>query len=192
MRELIPAIEGALGAERLGRLRRDEDAYQQFWLGVLEALPRVDWSREALGYLISSGYGAVRNMRRAEDSRSRMRVCPGCGAHLGNRTRECPRCGRETDGAVRVSYLARPDGSDLEVVDERHWPSPDLRVDVEAFMETLSGREAYVARRWLVERADLTCQNHVRQIAFEMGVSQARVSQLKAKVRDQFRGWYFE
>jgi len=193
MRELISTIEGALGPERLARLRADDDVYQQFWLGVLEALGRADLSREQVGFLISNGYGAVRNMRRAENSRSRYRSCPNCGHTLGNRTVRCPDCGEATVGAARLSSTTTAEGAVLDLPDSSYpVEGPvDLRLDVESFLKTLSGTDLYVGRRWLRDRADLLYKNHLAQIAFELGVSKPRVAQVKARVREAFRRWYW-
>lgn len=178
MRELIPAIEGALGPERLARLKRDEDAYQDFWEGVLRALERVDWERDALAFLVSAGYGAVRNARRRERTAQRLRFCPVCGKSYGYRTVTCPRCGGENESAPRLSgYLES---------EARAAPDRDLAIAIEQFVATLSGQEAYVARRWMVERADLLHVNHLKQLAWEMGVSTPRVAQIKKRVREAF------
>lgn len=191
MRELIPTIEEALGPERLERLKKDEDAMQQFWLGVLEATARADLSRDVIGFYISNGYGAIRNMRKSEDSMMRRRVCPGCGAIYGNRTKICRRCGAELWSVPVVFPLTMPDGTDRELEAPRPWAGPvDLQVDIESFVCTLGGRQAYVARRWLLDRADLFYDNHLAQIALEMGVSKPRVAQLKKRVREAFRVWY--
>lgn len=175
MRELIPTIEQGLGDRRLSSLRRDPDAYQQFWLGVLEALARVDWSRETVGFLISSGYGAVDNMRRAERSKSRVKVCPECGRTYGYRTLTC-RCGAELESRGRVAAYE-------DVHPSARAEDLDLHIDIKTYVELLSGREAYVARRWLLDRADLLYANHLKQIAWELGVSVARVAQIKGAVR---------
>lgn len=191
MRELIPTIEEALGPERLSRLKRDEDAYQQFWLGVLEAYRRVDLSRESIGFLISNGYGAVRNMRRAENSKNRLRICHQCGRVYGNRTVECPDCLVPTDGYVRIVSITASTGEDLDFEDGRPAAPLSLSIDIELFLKRLSGKRLYVARRWLVDRVDLLFNNHLSQLAFELGISKPRVAQIKGEVRDSFRRWYF-
>lgn len=190
MRELIPTIEGALGPERLRRLKRDDDAYQQFWLGVLEALSRVDLSRDSVSFLISNGYGSIRNMRRGENSRNRIRHCPSCGREYGNRTVECPLCRVPTEGAVRVVPTSNSEGCEIDFEDRRG-ADPDVGVDIGLFLKTLSGRELYVGRRWLQDRADLLYKNHLEQIAFELGISKPRAAQIKMKVKVAFRRWYF-
>lgn len=191
MRELISTIEAALGQDRLARLKRDEDAYQQFWLGVLEAYHRIDLNRESVGFLVSNGYGAIRNMRRAENSRGRVRSCPRCGRVYGNRTMECPRCMHPTDGSVRTSSTAAATGEEMDFEDGRQSSYLELSIDIETFLGGLEGKRLYLARRWLVDRADMMYKNHLSQLAFEMGISKPRAAQIKVEVRDAFRRWYW-
>jgi ribosomal protein L37E len=182
MRDLVAAVEAGLGPGRLAKLKRNPDSYQQFWLGVLEARLRLDGIRDSVPFLISNGYGAVRNMRRAENSFQQLRVCPECGKVYGNRTKECPDCGVPTVASVRHSEYAEwysPQSSELDL----------LRVDLEAFVGGLSGNRAYVARRWLLDRADLYYDNHLERIAGELGLTSARAAQIKASVRAELRGW---
>ena len=182
MRDLIPAVEQELGPERLARLRRDPDTYQQFWLGVLEATARVDWTRESLAFLISNGFGAVRNMRRSERSLNGMRTCKDCGAVYGYRTKSCPICGQELDAAARLSefedYHPAKEEADVEAM-----------LDVRAFVETLEGRARYVARRWMINRADLYFVNYKKQIAVELGISAPRVAQIVKSLKAGFVAW---
>lgn len=183
MKEVVAFVEAGLGPARLASLKGDDDDMQQFWLGVLEALPRMRGAPD-VGFLISSGYGSVRNARRAERTASGMTVCSGCGAHWGYRQRECPRCGSELSREVRVSEFSEEvrgvRGRESEV---------DLRLTVEAFVETLEGTERRVAKRWLLDRADLYHENHGKVIAAELGVSAAYVSAVKKAIRARFASW---
>jgi hypothetical protein len=182
MKDLVAAVEAGLGPDRLARLKRNPDSYQQFWLGVLEARLRLDGVRDSVPFLISNGYGAVRNMHRAEGSFSRFRVCPECGRVYGYRVRECRRCGSETAASVRHSeygdwHSAPPEDDGL------------LGIDLDIFMGGLCGQELYVACRWLLDRADLYYDNHLVQIAQELGLTPARVAQIKGSVRRRLREW---
>lgn len=179
LRNLIPAVEQELGPERLARLRRDPDAYQQFWLGVLEATARVDWTRESLAFLISNGFGAVRNMRRSERSWNGMKVCRSCGKTYGYRAKTCLRCGAELETQVRLSEFD-------DLLPSREDRSVEAILDVKAFVETLDGKARYVARRWMLERADLYYVNYQKQIAFELGVSAPRVAQIVKALKAGF------
>ena len=184
MRQFILMVEEGLGPERLSKLKRDSDAFQQFWLGVLEAASRTDPDRDAVAYLISSGYGAVWNMRRSDRTWSSMKVCPECGRVYAYRRKTCPRCGVELKAEARHSeyqdWYQAPDGPDVE-----------LSMEVEAFVDTLSGLDAYVARRWMVERADLLFKNHLIQIASELGVSSPRVAFIKKRIKQKFLEWHY-
>jgi len=191
MKELILTIEEALGPDRLTKLRNNEDAYQQFWLGVLEAMSRADLSKETVGYLISSGYGSIRNMRRAENSKGKMRTCSICGVEYGYRTKVCRYCGAETDSSCRVSSTTGSDGGEIDFED-RTRSELDFTIDISIFLETLTGNERYIAKRWLVDRADLLFANHTKQIAFELDLSSPRVAQIKTVVRQKFKDWYWK
>jgi hypothetical protein len=178
----MPAVERALGPERLERLERDQDAYQQFWLGVLEAASRADWTRESVSFLVSNGYGAVRNMRRADRTWRGMKVCSSCGRALSYRASSCPRCGGPVELESRISLYeevhASGGGADVEAM-----------LDVRAFAGSLLGQAGYVARRWMVERADLYYVNYQKQLAAEMGVSAPRVAQIVKKLKVGFVAW---
>jgi DNA-directed RNA polymerase specialized sigma24 family protein len=182
VRELIPAIEEALGPRRLAALRRDEDAYQDFWVGVLEALSRVDWDRDVMAYLVTAGYGAVRNGRRAEWTNQRLRRCPSCGRTFGYRMVRCPECGAETESEVRHSEMAAEPPA-------RRGEDADLRMSLEQFVAAKAGNEAYVARRWLLDRADLLYQNYQKQIGYELGLSAPRVAQVVSKMRRELQAF---
>lgn len=182
MRELIPAIEEALGPQRLAALRRNEDDYQEFWVGVLEALKRVDWSRDVMAYLISSGYGAVRNANRREWTDKRLRWCPSCGGTFGYRQVECPRCGAMTESEVRHSDLTVEPAA-------RQGADRDFEMSLESFVATLTGNARHVAKRWLLDRADLWYQNYQKQIAFELGLSAPRVAQVVSKLKRDLQAY---
>lgn len=181
-RELIPAIEEALGPGRLAALRRDEDAYQDFWVGVLEALARVDWERDVMAYLITAGYGAIRNARRSEWTAQRLRRCPSCGGVYGYRMVECPACGAETVSEVRHSEMAAEPPA-------RRGDDADLRMSLERFVSCKAGNERHVAKRWLLDRADLLYQNYQKQIAYELGVSAPRVAQVVSKLKRELQAF---
>ena len=181
MRELIPLIEEALGSDRLARLRRDEDAHQDFWVGVLEGLERVDWDRDAVAFLITAGYGAVRNAKRSKWTRDRYRICPSCGRVVGYRHVQCSHCGAETESGIRHS--------EYETSEARPEPDRDLVIDIQRFVATLSGPTAYVARRWMIDRLDLLSVNHTKQIAAELGVSAPRVAQIKKVIKSEFMSY---
>jgi len=180
MRDLIPVIEAALGPSRLAALKRNEDQYQDFWLGVLEAYNRVDWDRDAIAYLITSGYGAVRNAKRSGWTADRFRHCPACGKVQGYRAVRCSRCGAETQSEVRHhTILMEPESGS--------GPDRDLRMTIEQFVETLSGNRRYIAKRWMLDRADLLYQNYSKQLAFELGISAPRVAQIVSRLKRDFQ-----
>ena len=62
-------------------------------------------------------------------------------------------------------------------------------LDVPAFVETLEGRARYVARRWMINRADLYFVNYQKQIAVELGISAPRVAQIVKSLKAGFVAW---
>lgn len=184
MHDLVEKIEEGLGSDRLRELKRKEDEYQMFWVGVLEALPKARPQNE-VPYLITAGYGAVRNYRRAENSRAYYKVCPQCGESYGYRTRYCSQDGALLENRSRsVEYLDRHETSIHEQVEER--------ILLEQFVGILEGRRRYIARRWLLDRADVLYDNHIKQIAGELGISAPAVARHKQYIKEQLFYWYEE
>jgi len=182
MKELIIVIEAALGPSRLSALKRNEDSYQDFWLGVLEAYERVDWERDPIAFLISSGYGTIRNARRSGWTADRFRHCPSCGRILGYRSVVCPKCGCETESDHRHQVMLAEPASKPE-------HDLDLAMTIEQFVATLTGNKKHVAKRWMIDRADLLYQNYSKQLAFELGVSAPRVAQIVSKLKQEFQAF---
>ena len=50
---IVAQIEQYLGADRLAKLKKNDDNYQIFWVGVLEHRHSVDPNRDPIPYLIS-------------------------------------------------------------------------------------------------------------------------------------------
>lgn len=188
---LIYEIESALGHDRLTYLKKNEDKYQQFWLGVLEAFGRMDKDRDFIGFLISNGYGAIRNMNRSEYSKSKMKRCLTCGKLYGYRTRICPKCYEETETQVRTVSTYNREGEVIDYEDTRNVHDINFSIDIESFLLTLEGNQKYIARRWFKDRVDMLFVNHVKQLAFELEISEPRVTQIKNIIRKKFKSWYF-
>lgn len=181
---LVIMIEGGLGPERVRDLKRKEDEYQIFWVGVLEAIPRAK-SGDPVPYLITAGYGAVKNYRRAENTKQYYKVCPNCGTEYGYRITVCRKCGVETENRVRqIEYLDRHESNFHHAIEER--------VMLEQFVDGLEGRQRYVAKRWLLDRADIYFDNHIKQIAVELGISAPAVAKYKKQIKRQLMAWYYE
>lgn len=181
--DLVRQIEQALGEARLAKLRSNEDNYQIFWLGVLEHRKNIDQTRDPIPYLLSCGYGAIRNEYLKENTRAKYRWCPVCGRRYSYRQTVC-KCGRETVTDRRIVSPVLEDGSDVEFpcYDEQR----DLEIDIQRFVSLLQGVEKYVATRWLVDRADLHYNNHLKQIASEIGCSAPYVAKVKKNVRNKW------
>lgn len=176
----VAFIQEALG-DRLKSLKRDDDKIQIFWLGVLSAVPRMQPDKDEINYLISAGYGAIKNWRRAENTKRFFAYCRKCGTKYSFRKQSCDKCGSDLLIDLRESK-------------EEHIPvTHELndKIVVEQFMETLEeGTRKYVAKRWLVDRADLFYANHLKQIGFELGISAPAVAVHKKHIREQFLHFY--
>lgn len=181
--KLVGIIVSELG-ERIKYLRSNEDLYQTFWVGVLEAIPNMDTSRDVIPYLISKGFGAVRNYKRSAMSVELATYCEHCGKYFGFRTRTCSECGSELKLIRRFS----------EYEDYHTKPSDDIlnKIMIEQFVKTLEGKQKYVAKRWLIDRADLMYTNYSKQLASELGVSAPNISAKVKKIKQKFRVWHGE
>lgn len=181
--DLIKQIEDGLGYKRLTNLKRHEDDYQIFWVGVLEHRKDVDTERDPIPYLISCGYGAIRNEALKENTRNKLRYCPCCGKEFSYRRTECPECRAETitDCRVYSSTLKSGDEMEFEQTDSV-LARIDDQIDLENFVAGLFGKEQYVAKRWILDRADLKYDNHLKQIALELGCSAPYVAKVKKEI----------
>lgn len=169
---------------RLGptKIWRYEDLRQVFWLGVIRGTQSVDWTPEedpAL-YLVTRGIGEVRDYLASQRVRSLVKRCLSCGRINGHRRVRCLECGGklryENRSVAFIEHL---------VLDE----DPLDRIEVEQFVATLTGKMAVVARRWLLDRADLYYDNHLAQIGQELGMSAPGVAKIKRRIRESFREW---
>ena len=184
--DIVQQIEHVLGTDRVRQLKKNDDNYQIFWLGVLEHRKDVDCTRDPIPYLISCGYGAIRNEYLKSNTRDKMRVCPHCGRSYTYRYARCPKCGADSVTERRVFSSTLEDNSEMEFEDGR---TTDvlLSIDIDFFISTLHGNEQYVARRWLKDRADLMYDNHLKQIALEMGCSAPYVARVKKSIRSKWQ-----
>lgn len=185
--DIIAQIEQGLGADRLAKLKKDDDNYQIFWLGVLEHRHSIDPTRDPIPYLISCGYGAIANTRLMENTRKKVRVCDKCGRIYSYRYSHCPHCMEENRTEPRVISTAMVDGSEYEFETPNTENSIILDLDITRFISTLYGNEKYVAKRWLIDRADLRYDNHCKQIALELGCSAPYVARVKKSIRNKWK-----
>lgn len=185
--DIIKQIEQGLGKDRLQKLKRNDDNYQIFWLGVLEHRSCVDKSRDPVPYLISCGYGAIANARLQENTRTKVRVCERCGRQYSYRYSHCPHCLSENETVPRVLSMTADDGSDVEFMASGDEDKKTLEMDIARFVDTLYGNEKYVAKRWLIDRADLRYDNHCKQLALELGCSAPYVAAVKKSIREKWK-----
>lgn len=188
--DIVVQIEQGLGADRLKKLKRNEDNYQIFWLGVLEHRNNVDPNRDPIPYLIACGYGAIANARLKENTRQKIRICDKCGKSYSYRYSHCPRCAEESRTENRLMSTTLADGSEYEFEFQSDEDRLILDLDIARFVQTLHGNEQYVAKRWLIDRADLKYDNHCKQIALELGCSAPYVARVKKAIRKKLTNYY--
>ncbi len=171
---LVKRVELALGTRKR---MLTEDQYQTFWVGVMKAYKDADPSRDIIPYLIMRGFGEVRNELRRHWSYEHYKYCPECGSMFVYRKHTCSKCQHELISDWRhVEYIDH----------QREQHDPTDKLFIEQFVLTLVGPRRYVAKRWLLDRADLMCENHIKQIAFELGVTEAAVAKHKRKIKQAF------
>lgn len=180
--KLVSDIVEGLG-DRIFSLRRNEEDYQTFWVGVLEAMSKVDSTRPIIPYLISSGYRAIKNNHRSEMSVDLAGYCEMCGVYYGFRTHVCPECKGKLKLIRRMSLY-----EDYHV--SHYNDDPLNRIMLEQFIETLEGNHKYTAKRWMLDHADIMYDNHLKQIGFELGISAPAVAKYKKIIRQKFLRWY--
>lgn len=92
----------------------------------------------------------------------------------------CPECGGETESEIRCSEMKLEPPA-------RERRDADLAMTLEQFVDTKVDKERYIARRWLLDRADLRYQNYQKQIAYEIKLSAPRVAQIVTKLKREFQ-----
>ena len=185
--DIVAQIEQGLGTDRLAKLKKNEDNYQIFWVGVLEHRHSVDPSRDPIPYLISCGYGAVANARLSENTRTKVRVCDKCGKVYSYRYSHCPCCAEESRTESRLVSTTLADGTEYEFEFASDEDKIILDADISRFIQKLYGNERYIAKRWLIDRADLKYDNHCKQIALELGCSAPYVARVKKAIRNKWK-----
>jgi len=163
------------------------DEYSLFWLGVLEAAERVDWDRDPVPFLITSGYGTINRERRKEERFQAVRVCPVCGKIFPSSCMYCY-CGTETVRENLQQPLVWDDGDEIYGREENDL---ELFWDIENFVKTLKPdtKDSYVARRYFIERADLFYDNYLKQLGKEMGCSAAYAASVVRRLRAGLRSY---
>ena len=186
LEDLVRQIESRLGS-RKNYLRKDPDAYQDFWLGVMESIPKATKTADPVPYLINKGYGRAWQNRRSESRHSHVSYCKKCDQYHTFTRLACPECGSE------LEYLNRRD-----FIDQGHFlpTSKDedvtLRLTIEQFIEQLDGKMRYVAKRWMLDRADLMYDNYCKQLSAEVGIGASGIAKIVKKIRRAFQVWYNE
>lgn len=183
--KFIKLIIDGLGNKRYNALKQDEDKYQIFWLGVIEATNKIKSNDKQIGYLILKGYGNIKNWVKSNHSRNIIKYCPECGSTYGFRKIGSCKCG-EFDLKISNRFKAL---TDIYIYRDE---DKTLSIAIEQFIETLIGNIKYVAKRWLIDRVDLLYDNYSKQLASELEVSPPMISKYIRKIKQKFIKWYEE
>lgn len=161
---------------------KSDDYRQVFWIGVFEALSDVDWSQDPIKYLVIRGTVKVRNYIRTNNCINYHKICNKCGKSYHYRAIKCS-CGgslstkqRYVDEIEEISYR------DDEVILDK--------IVFESFIDTLEGVEKEIAKKWIIDRADLYFDNMALEIANDLGITERTVLRYKKKIREKFQEWY--
>jgi predicted RNA-binding Zn-ribbon protein involved in translation (DUF1610 family) len=179
--DLYKTVREVMGY-RYKHIEQDDDEHQEFWVGLLIA---KDKNPDApIPHLIKAGYWALKDYRKRERTKDLASYCEKCNKSWGARNRYCPNCGSET------IYIRRK----VEYFDthrSRHKDSVLEQMMVEQFVETQTGTAKYIAKRWMLERADLFYKNYQEQLAWETGISQQSISKHIKKLKRRFVVFYY-
>jgi len=190
MDDLMSRINRTLGS-RNERLKTNPDNYQNFWLGVLEAIPKATKTANPIPYLISKGYFMIHQKKRSENRHSYVAYCPNCGEFFNFTANECPACKGD------LEYFNRRDdmGSDVDggFIPQQLDRDITLQLTIEQFVDQLpEGRDKYIAKRWLLDRIDLLVDNYCKELAMEIGIHSTNVAKRITRIKSAFRIWYNE
>jgi len=132
--------------------------------------------------LFLQGVNKVRHYIITNDSRRLNRYCDQCNRFYGFRTVRCRECGSEMRITSRMLVYKDYEHGDYD-------PDMIIKISMEQFVETLDGKYRYIAKRWLLDRVDLMYDNHLKQLALELGMSAPRIAKLKKSVRERYIEW---
>lgn len=166
---------------KLRRLSRNhlfevDDLRQSFAEGVIKALPSADPDKPTPvgAYLYQMGMYGVLHYMRNQANRSLTSTCPACGWHGTTYQRRCPKCHEITVGKERYVEL-----------DDTHHPFDNgISVPNELFQGT-EFTEAEQRVLWLLTNSGPVDSGIWKDIAFTLGISRARVAQLKKRLAEK-------
>lgn len=167
--------------KRYKRIEQDQDEHQEFWVGLLDAQRKHP--DKSIPYLIRAGYWSLMTYRRSERSKDLADYCEKCNIVSNSQMRYCPKCGSEMHFIRRkVEYN--------DVFRSRYNIGLLERLVIEQFIETQCGSAKYIAKRWMIDRADLLYRNYQEQLAREIGISQQAISKHCRKIKNRFIIFY--
>ena len=185
-------------SEGLGRqfnvLLKNEDDYQNFWLGVYEAIKMADFTRDVVPYLITKGYYKISEERRRDNKHIYVAYCENCNRYRKHYQSECYRC----HGSLQ--YMSRCElVEDIARYVEKHHielrsSDEDIvnRLAVEQYIDRLGNedeRYAHIAKRLFIDRVDLLVDNYCKQLSKETGMGVSTIANRVTKIRRELVGY---
>jgi len=180
--EVLVRVSEGLG-HRLNVLSNNEDNYQNFWVGVYEAIDMADFTRDVVPYLIAKGYSKISQESRRDNRHIYVAYCGNCNRYRKHYQSECHKCHGSLQYKSRCDYIEdnpiELGSSDEDIVN---------RLAVEQYVDRLGNedkRYAYIAKRLFLDRVDLLVDNYCKQLSKETGMGVSTIANRVTKIRHE-------
>jgi hypothetical protein len=184
--EVLVRVSEGLGY-RLNVLLRNEDNYQNFWVGVYEAIDMADFTRDVVPYLIAKGYSKISQESYRNNRHIYVAYCRNCNRYCKHYRSECRKCHGSLQYKARCEYIGdnpiELSSSDEDIVN---------RLAVEQYIDRLGNedkRYAYIAKRLFLDRVDLLVDNYCKQLSKETGMGVSTIANRVIKIRRELSSY---
>lgn len=184
--EVLVRVSEGLGS-RLNILLSNEDNYQNFWLGVYEAIEVADFTRDVVPYLIAKGYSKISQENCRNNKHLFVAYCENCKRHCKHYQSECRKCHGQLQYKSRCSSV-----EDGHI--ELHTSDEDIttRLAVEQYIDRLGNEDkisAYIAKRVFLDHVGLFVDNYCKQLSKETGMGVSTIANRVTKIRRGLVGY---
>jgi hypothetical protein len=198
--EVLARVSEGLGY-RLNVLLDNEDDYQNFWLGVYEAIKMADFTRDVVPYLIIKGYSKISQERRRDNRHIYVAYCGNCNRYRKHYQSECYLCHGSLQYMSRCEAVEDTTGYVMDIdryVKKHHIElrssDEDIinRLAVEQYIDRLGNedkRYAHIAKRLFIDRVDLLVDNYCKQLSRETGMGVSTIANRVTKIRRELVGY---
>lgn len=184
--EVLVIVSEGLG-HRLNILLSNEDNYQNFWLGVYEAIELADFTGDVVPYLIIKGYSKISQESRRNNRHIFVGYCKNCNHYCKHYQSECHRCHGQLLYEPRRRCI---ETSPIEFASNDE--DITTRLAVEQYIDRLGNedkRYAYIAKRLFIDRVDLLVDNYCKQLSKETGMGVSTIANRVTKIRRELVGY---